>query len=219
MSDNIIICATGGRTYEFSADEWVAMADELTAIKAKIAERNKSDPSWRLHNLCDALAEDAKDSPFSQESWDLQEAAYRQQAAELKASTSYAILLAATLRSVMQADHEAGDLLPESVIDEIDAALAKNPDPRQVALNAMVANAEELKLYDDQGAENAVRDRSDGGLSFLPGLICGGCGYALCNHAAPDNFCPITGKDQMIRGYGPGKFFPQSAVNVTGDRS
>lgn len=73
---------------------------ELAALKARIAERNKADPVWRLHNLCDAMDEDAKDSPYSEEAWKLQEDAYRQKCEELKAAGVYAIQVQEALRNV-----------------------------------------------------------------------------------------------------------------------
>ena len=59
------------------------MADELADLKRERQARNAIDPSTRLHNLCDALAENRGDSPYTQEAWDAQDAAYRAKCDEL----------------------------------------------------------------------------------------------------------------------------------------
>lgn len=89
--EQVIAIVTDLLTALEAAERGISDSDAaLGALKADIAKRNKVDPVWRLHNLADAMAEEAKDSPYSQESWDLQDEAYRQQGVELAASRKYA---------------------------------------------------------------------------------------------------------------------------------
>jgi predicted transcriptional regulator len=67
----------------------------ITALRARVDEletdrawRNKNDPITRLHNLCAGLEEHKKDSPYSAESWALQDEAYQEKCKQLKAAQS-----------------------------------------------------------------------------------------------------------------------------------
>jgi hypothetical protein len=60
-----------GRMFE------IGVLEEILSLRAEIAKlkgRNNIDPVARLHNLCDGLAENAKESPFSQAEWDRMDA-------------------------------------------------------------------------------------------------------------------------------------------------
>jgi len=49
--------------------DYVTLLNECSRLRA-IVERNKTSATHRLHNLCDGLAEDADQSPFTREEWD-----------------------------------------------------------------------------------------------------------------------------------------------------
>lgn len=63
----------------------LAAAQEALAAYKK---RNEGNAIHRLHNICDALDAEARDSPYSEEAWQLQEEAYSAKCAELKAAQS-----------------------------------------------------------------------------------------------------------------------------------
>lgn len=50
-------------------DEITRLRAELELAKAEI-ERRKDDPVTRLHNICEAIAEEADGSEFSREEWE-----------------------------------------------------------------------------------------------------------------------------------------------------
>ena len=77
-------CARDQRTTQYCAEavdaqqREVALAADLARVTEELAElkrdreaRNKIDPVTRLHNLCDHLAEQRKESPYDEESWRL----------------------------------------------------------------------------------------------------------------------------------------------------
>lgn len=72
MTSNIPSNVRTGRLFRNGAytDErrWVP-AEDYERLQA-IVERNKASAVHRLHNICDALSEDAKESPFTREEWE-----------------------------------------------------------------------------------------------------------------------------------------------------
>lgn len=87
------------------------------------------------------------------------------QAAEAEKHRTYAVLLDEVVRDLIRR-HEDQDDWTNS-IDKARAALAKNPDAREAALDCMVANAEELGLYDQKIGAHPVAARSR--VPCLPG--------------------------------------------------
>jgi len=78
--------------------QWiVCIVDAFEELEHDRTARNAIDPVTRLHNICDAMAEDRKVSPYSQAAWDAQDKAYRDKCAELTAAQSRLAALEAAL--------------------------------------------------------------------------------------------------------------------------
>ena len=68
-----------------AADTIESLRASLDEMKADKLARSKIDPTTRLHNLCDHLAEHRRESPYDEQSWHLQDEAYKEKCAELAA--------------------------------------------------------------------------------------------------------------------------------------
>lgn len=72
-----VVCHTGNgphseanaRLITFALNNLGKLVDEVERLRAIVA-RNETSATHRLHNLCDGLAEDADESPFTREEWD-----------------------------------------------------------------------------------------------------------------------------------------------------
>lgn len=114
-------------------------ADLLHALRARLRDldmerkaRNAMDPVTRLHNICDAMSEDRAESPYSQEAWDLQDAAYQEKCKEcneLRAALARAEARADGIEELMVNDREEYRAMPKR-IEELEAALARAEQER-----------------------------------------------------------------------------------------
>lgn len=73
----IVVCHTGNGPHSeanaklitFAFNNLGLLVDEIERLRAIVA-RNKTSATHRLHNLCDGLAENADEGPFTREEWD-----------------------------------------------------------------------------------------------------------------------------------------------------
>lgn len=62
--------------------ENAALREQVEAFRREQIARSKIDPVTRLHNLCDHLAEQRRESPFTAESLELADASYKELCAD-----------------------------------------------------------------------------------------------------------------------------------------
>ena len=101
---------------------------QIERLKAQLAERtrerddlinekkarSKIDPTTRLHNLCDALAESRGESPYDQESWDLVDADNKALRARAESAEQRERELREALAELLAADYAIkGDIVSD----------------------------------------------------------------------------------------------------------